>query len=141
MTATNTAPLAPIETTVSACDRCSGAGCRVRFGWRGGRYEGSECDVCEGVGTLCDACDEPCREGETCGPCAERALDAAGIDAACIASDPHTGVRIRCATPAETLAYVSQPCRHPSFRKAVRVGDVLVDEDTGPGIWFGGAGF
>jgi hypothetical protein len=28
-----------------------------------------------------------------------------------------------------------------SFEKMVRVGDVLIDFYTGPGAWFGGAGF
>lgn len=58
-----------------------------------------------------------------------------------VAIDPHTGRHVREATPEECDAYLRQECRHPSFRKAVRVGDVLIDTYTGPGIWFGGAGF
>ena len=58
-----------------------------------------------------------------------------------VAIDPSTGLHLRHATSCETAAYMAQPCRHPSFRKSVRVGDVLVAEDNGPGKWFGGAGF
>jgi hypothetical protein len=60
-----------------------------------------------------------------------------------VAVDPATGLHLhlRAASESEVQAYLAQPCRHSSFRRAVRVGDVLVDEDTGPGIWFGGAGF
>ncbi len=56
------------------------------------------------------------------------------------AIDPQTGATIREATPAEAAAYNAQPGRE-AFRKPMRVGAVLVDTDTGPGIWFGGAGF
>lgn len=58
-----------------------------------------------------------------------------------VAIDPRTGLHLRAATSEETAAYLAQPVRHACFRKAVNVGDVLVDEDMGPGIWFGGAGF
>lgn len=58
-----------------------------------------------------------------------------------MAIDPSTGLHVRAATTEEIAAYLVQPVRHPAFRKPVRVGDVLVDEYTGPGIWFGGAGF
>lgn len=58
-----------------------------------------------------------------------------------IAIDPRTGLHTRPATTAERDAYLAQPCRGPAFRRPVRVGDVLADEYTGPGIWFGGAGF
>lgn len=58
-----------------------------------------------------------------------------------VAVDPATGLQLRAASTQEAQAYLTQPCRHPSFRQARLVGDVLVDEDTGPGIWFGGAGF
>ena len=59
--------------------------------------------------------------------------------------DPKTGQHLGPASADERLAYNNQTIQHPSghwaFRKAVRVGDVLIDEDTGPGDWFGGAGF
>ncbi|RTL30570.1 MAG: hypothetical protein EKK55_01830 [Rhodocyclaceae bacterium] len=58
-----------------------------------------------------------------------------------MAVDPRTGAHLRVATPAEVAAWLAQPARHPAFRDTVRVGDVLVYEYTGPGIWFGGAGF
>jgi hypothetical protein len=57
-----------------------------------------------------------------------------------VAINPTTGLHLRTATEAEQAAYLSQP-GIPAFRKPVRVGNVLVDEDTGPGVWFGGAGF
>ena len=61
------------------------------------------------------------------------------------AIDPTTGLVLRETTDVEHAAFTGQAIEHPSkawaFRKAVRVGDVLVDEDTGPGLWFGGAGF
>lgn len=57
------------------------------------------------------------------------------------AIDPVTRLALRPATEPEARAYLEQECRHPAFRKPVQVGEVLVDEDTGPGIWFGGAGF
>lgn len=62
-----------------------------------------------------------------------------------VAIDPSTGLHLRDATDDERAAFENQTIAHPSglwaFRQPVRVGDVLVDEDTGPGIWFGGAGF
>ena len=127
---------------VTDCPDCGGDGCRARL-TRRGREQGRDCETCDGYGTLCATCDEPCHRDEACGPCAERALDAMGLDIACVALSPSDGRRIRCATPAETLAYVTRNCTptHPAFRKPVRVGAVLVDEDTGPGQWFGGAGF
>lgn len=57
-----------------------------------------------------------------------------------VAVDPVTGLHVRNATTDEAAAYLAQPVAK-AFRKPVRVGAVLVDEDTGPGIWFGGAGF
>ena len=55
------------------------------------------------------------------------------------------GVHLREATAEERAAYLAQPCRFPksprAFAVPVRVGDVLIDEDTGPGSWHGGAGF
>ena len=57
-----------------------------------------------------------------------------------VALDPRTALHLREATEAEKAAFLAQP-EHPSFRKAIRVGDVLVDEYMGPGLWFGGAGF
>ena len=51
------------------------------------------------------------------------------------------GVHVREATAAEAAVYLSQS-GHPSFFRAVRISETeYVDEDTGPGIWFGGAGF
>jgi hypothetical protein len=92
---------------------------------------------------VCDVCDSPCRADEACGPCAERSLDEMGADIVCITRDPRTGLRIRCATPVETLAYITQECTpsHPAFRKPVRVDGMLIDEDTGPGVSHAGAGF
>lgn len=58
-----------------------------------------------------------------------------------VALDPTTGLHLRPATEAEQAAYMNQPCRHTAFRRPVKVGDVLIDQDTGPGLWFGGAGF
>jgi hypothetical protein len=65
-----------------------------------------------------------------------------------VAIDPRTGCHLREATPEEIAAWENQPVRpvsHPAFRftfhKAIKVGDVLVDRDTGPGAWHGGAGF
>lgn len=58
-----------------------------------------------------------------------------------IAIDPKTGLHLRAATDMERDAYLAQPARGPAFRKAFRVGDILVDEYSGPGQWFGGAGF
>jgi len=58
------------------------------------------------------------------------------------AIDPATRCTIRAATAEEVAAYLAQPLPFPQWpRKAVMVGGVLIDEDTGPGIWFGGAGF
>jgi hypothetical protein len=58
----------------------------------------------------------------------------------CVAIDPATGLHLRSATDEERAAYLGQGA-HPAFRRPVRVGAVLVDEDSGPGVWFGGAGF
>lgn len=68
-----------------------------------------------------------------------------------IAVCPRTGIHIRPATDLEIAAYLDQPHGHPlavndpniarAFRRPQRVGDVLVDEDTGPGTWYDGAGF
>jgi len=57
-----------------------------------------------------------------------------------VAINPTDGTHLRAATADEQRAYLAQPA-HPSFRRPVRVGAVLVDEDAGPGVWFGGAGF
>lgn len=54
---------------------------------------------------------------------------------------PKTGVHHdRPATEEEVAAYLAQEVRHPSFRKPVKVGEVLIDEE-GEALWFGGAGF
>lgn len=59
-----------------------------------------------------------------------------------VAIDPATRCTIRVATAEEVAAYLAQPLARPHLpRNAVLVGEVLIDEDTGPGIWFGGAGF
>lgn len=57
-----------------------------------------------------------------------------------VAVCPTTGAHLREATPGERAAYEGQPEASP-FDKPVRVGDVLVTVYTGPGLWFGGAGF
>lgn len=57
-----------------------------------------------------------------------------------VAVCPATGVHLREATREERAAYESQSSKAP-FDKPVRVGDVLIDVHTGPGLWFGGAGF
>lgn len=65
-----------------------------------------------------------------------------------VAKCPATGRHLRDATAEEIAAYNSQPgpgapgsFRREAFRKAVLVREVLIDTYTGPGIWFGGAGF
>lgn len=50
------------------------------------------------------------------------------------AVNPATGHRLRHATPDEVRAWAEQPVRHPAFRQAILVGDVLVDEYAGPGV-------
>lgn len=50
-----------------------------------------------------------------------------------VARCPRTGVHLREATELESRAWRDQPARLPAFRAAVRVGDVVVDEWTGPG--------
>ena len=57
-----------------------------------------------------------------------------------VAVDPKTGLHVRTATASERAAYFGRPIAH-AFHKPVRVGEYLIDEDTGPGLWFGGAGF
>lgn len=57
-----------------------------------------------------------------------------------VAIDPSTCLHLRAATDVERAAYLAQP-GHAAFRRPVRVEAVLVDEDTGPGVWYGGAGF
>lgn len=55
--------------------------------------------------------------------------------------DPKTGCSIEGpVTTEQENAYLKQS-GHPAFWKACRVGEYLIDEDTGPGMWFGGAGF
>lgn len=54
------------------------------------------------------------------------------------AFDPRTGTSIRPATPEEIAAYNNNPA---PFDTPTMVGSVLIDTYTGPGIWFGGAGF
>ena len=55
---------------------------------------------------------------------------------------PDCGRGMRDATDAERAAYLAQPRRCPGYPlSALLVGDMLIDEDTGPGLWFGGAGF
>lgn len=59
-----------------------------------------------------------------------------------VAIDPSTGRHVRPATAEEGRAYwrANMDAR-PGFETVQRIGDVLVDVDTGPGVWFGGAGF
>lgn len=65
-----------------------------------------------------------------------------------IAIDPSTGLRLREATLEEIAIWEAQPS-HPvangfsrgCFRNAVKVGDMLIDLDTGPGVSHAGAGF
>lgn len=63
---------------------------------------------------------------------------------------PSDGRLLRKATAAEVAAYKNAnrqraertPARKAAcFNEGVRVGNVRVDIDTGPGVWFGGAGF
>lgn len=56
---------------------------------------------------------------------------------------PATGLHLREATPAEVAAYLTGNAhtRGEAFHNPVLVGAVLVDLYTGPGLWFGGAGF
>ncbi len=57
-----------------------------------------------------------------------------------VAVCPRTGGHLRPATEAEIVAY--WVCNRPApFDRAVLIGEVLIDTDTGPGTWFGGAGF
>ena len=57
-----------------------------------------------------------------------------------VAADPRTGCHLRPATEAEIVAY--HVCNRPApFDRAVLIGDVLIEADYGPGVWFGGAGF
>lgn len=53
---------------------------------------------------------------------------------------PKTGRHLREATLEERSAYDAQETKAP-FDRPVRVGEVLVDTYTGPGLWHGGAGF
>lgn len=66
------------------------------------------------------------------------------------AYSPTDGRMLRDATPVEAAAYTAAnklraercPVRRAScFDERVKVGDVSIDIYTGPGIWFGGAGF
>lgn len=58
-----------------------------------------------------------------------------------VAVDPATGRHLRAATVFEAWLYLAQcvrPVSRPVFRHAflvpIRVGSVLIDEDTGPGL-------
>lgn len=50
-----------------------------------------------------------------------------------IAIDPADGRHLRPATQTEVARYLAQWCVAACFRKAIRVGGVLVDEFSGPG--------
>jgi len=51
------------------------------------------------------------------------------------AFDVKTGCLLRAATEEERAAYIAQPCRHPSFRARLIVGDVAIDERiANPGV-------
>lgn len=59
-----------------------------------------------------------------------------------VAIDPATGMHLRDATSEEIRAYYEgNRGTRQAFYRPVRVGDVLVGEDTGPGISHAGAGF
>jgi hypothetical protein len=59
-----------------------------------------------------------------------------------IAINPENGLHLREATEQEIATYLKiNATARKSFEKMVRVGDVLIDFYTGPGAWFGGAGF
>lgn len=64
-----------------------------------------------------------------------------------VALCPRTGVHLRPATPEEVAAYHAAQ-KHPRYRVGsvafsdnVPMGEVTIASDTGPGLWFGGAGF
>lgn len=66
------------------------------------------------------------------------------------AYSPTDGQMLRDATADEIAAYTAanklraERCpvrRARCFDVAVKVGDVRIDTYTGPGVWFGGAGF
>jgi hypothetical protein len=64
-----------------------------------------------------------------------------------VAVHPTTGAHLRAAT-AEELERFWTGQTHPRVKRgehlwtrAVRVDDVLIDTDNGPGAWHGGAGF
>jgi len=66
------------------------------------------------------------------------------------AYSPTDGRLLRDATAAEVAAYEDAnrqraertPGRKAAcFNEGVRVGEMRIDIDTGPGVWFGGAGF
>jgi hypothetical protein len=50
-----------------------------------------------------------------------------------VALCPRTGVHLRPATAEEEGAYRAQE-RRPPFDRPVRVGDVIIDLDSGPGL-------
>jgi len=59
-----------------------------------------------------------------------------------VAIDPKTGLHLRASTETEIASWENQTDpRGRSFFTKIRVGAFLIDEDTGPGIWFGNAGF
>ena len=66
------------------------------------------------------------------------------------AYSPTDGRMLRDATAGEIAAYTAanklraERCpvrRARCFDEAIKVGDVRIDTHTGPGAWFGGAGF
>ena len=54
------------------------------------------------------------------------------------AINPKNGDWIREATADEIAVYMAQKVKHPCFRVPVIVGDVLIQEDRGPGIAYHG---
>ena len=59
-----------------------------------------------------------------------------------IALDPATGAHLRDATVEEIRAYYEgNRGTHRAFYKAIRLGEVLIVEYTGPGASHAGAGF
>ena len=55
---------------MSDCEKCRGTGASVYI-YSSGRGESGPCEYCEGTGTLCDRCGEPCDSDtlEICGMC------------------------------------------------------------------------
>ena len=108
----------------------------ARLDMHGGDFQ-NVIEVLIASGKLSLAEVEAARQQRMCAKCDQLAVmrTAPGrYPSAFVAIDPKTGSHLRPATNAEIAAYLEQPAKHPSFRKMIRVGDVLIDEYTGPGI-------